>query len=271
MKREHCEINCMVSADYYRGNSRGMTYEHNHTHYEISIIVSGRFEISNNGDRIKTDAPCVVFHFPGTYHSIVTDPDIVYERYNINYTAEVFRNYAALLSDTEQLFAANASVVRIDSDTLDELLYYVRPLLRARFDTDKQTALLGVVLNILKSCQPVSGFAHGKPSGSYINGIVRYISDNLSPIMPAEQIAAEFFISRAKLAADFKRETGMTLKQYIDLLCVERAKLALAEGKSVQTTAVELGYTNVGSFIRSFKKLTGVTPGGYMQERAIIT
>ena len=266
MRREHCELNQRICADYNKQNGVGMQYEHNHTHYEISIILSGRLEIRNNEDLVRTEAPCVVFHFPGTYHSVATDPDVVYERYNLNYMADIFRSYPSILADTERLFRSNVAVLRIDSDTLDELLYYVRPLMRAKFDDEKKIALLGVVLNILKNCQPEGFFSRSRPSGSYINGIVRYISDNLSPTMTAEEIAAGFFVSRAKLAADFKRETGMTLKQYIELLCAERAKLALTSGKAVQTVSLELGYSSVGTFIRSFKKMTGVTPGVYMQK-----
>ena len=37
----------------------------------------------------------------------------------------------------------------------------------------------------------------------------------------------------------------------------------LTEGYSVQSCADELGYVDVGTFIRMFKKVTGATPGRY--------
>ncbi len=265
MKREHCELEAIICTDYLRCRGYGMPNEHNHTHYEISVVTEGRLTISNNNDSIETEAPCIIFHFPGTFHRVSTDPEFEYERYNIHYKADIFRSYPAILADTERLFSSNVAVIHPERDTLDELLYYIRPLMRARYDDEKATALLGVILNILKTSRPEGFYSHGKPSGSYINGIVRYISENLSPVMTAEEIASDFFVSRAKLAADFKRETGMTLKQYVELLCLERAKLALTSGKSVQAVAIELGYTNPGTFIRSFKKLAGVTPGAYTQ------
>ena len=267
MKREHCELEPAICADYLRQRGYGMNYEHNHTHYEISVVVGGRLTVSNNSDSIETDAPCIIFHFPGTFHRVSTDPEFEYERYNIHYKADIFRSYPSILADTEQLFSSNVSVFHPERDTLEELLYYIRPLLRAKYDDEKKIALLGVILNILKNSRPEGFYSHGKPTGSYINGIVRYISENLSPVMTAEEIAADFFVSRAKLAADFKRETGMTLKQYVELLCLERAKLALTAGKSVQAVSIELGYTNPGTFIRSFKKLAGVTPGAYTQKQ----
>ncbi|MBQ8509573.1 MAG: helix-turn-helix transcriptional regulator [Clostridia bacterium] len=251
-----------ISGNYNRVTGPGMKSAHHHTQYEMSIVTQGRLTIYNNDDVIKTDAPCVILHFPGTYHYIATDPEICYERYNINYSAEIFGSHPAVLNDTELLYTANVSVIQISPDTLEELLYYVHPFMRAKFDYGRQTALLCVILNILKSSRPLGGFA-GHSSANYVNSVIRYISDNLSPTMTADQIAADFYISRAKLAGDFKRETGMTLKQYIELQCVERAKMELAAGKNVHTVSADIGWANVGTFIRAFKKLTGSTPGSY--------
>ena len=228
-------------------------------------VTEGRLTISNNNDSIETEAPCIIFHFPGTFHAVSTDPEFEYERYNIHYKADIFRSYPTILADTERLFSSNVAVMHPERDTLDELLYYIRPLMRARYDDEKATALLGVILNILKNLASRGLlFTRQTDRQLYQRNRAVHLRD-LSPVMTAEEIASDFFVSRAKLAADFKRETGMTLKQYVELLCLERAKLALTSGKSVQAVAIELGYTNPGTFIRSFKKLAGVTPGAYTQ------
>ncbi len=91
-------------------------------------------------------------------------------------------------------------------------------------------ASLSVVLSFL--CRLGEGNRAGERRGSYINKVIRYISDNLSHVMTADDISGEFFVSRAKLSADFKRETGMTLKQYVCLQTIERARTMLSDRRA---------------------------------------
>ncbi len=251
-----------IWGDHNRLTSGTDGQEHKHSFYEMSIILSGRLTIKNNGDVVKADAPCVIFHFPGTYHIIKASDEVVYERYNINFSAEIFKGNQLLMDCAEQLYRSNVALLMLDRDTLDELLYYVRPFMRSS-SRERRTALLWVILDILKDCRKVGFFPETRSGAGYVNGVVRYISDNLSPGLGADEIADKFEISRAKLTADFKRETGMTLKEYVELSCIDRARLLLSTGKSVQAVSLEVGYQSVGTFIRAFKKVTGTTPGAY--------
>ena len=255
------EMSAKLWGDYNRVTAGLEGSEHKHSFYELSIIISGRLTVLNNGDRTEADAPCVIFHFPGTYHRIIASPEVVYERYNINFSAEVFKGNQPLLDSAEELYRSNVSLLAIDRDKLDELLYYVRPFLRA--GQSRRIALLGVILDVLRDCRKVGFFPERRQGTDYVNGVIRYISDNLSPGLGADEIASEFDVSRAKLAADFKRETGMTLKEYVELSCIDRARMLLSTGVSVQAVSLEVGYQSVGTFIRAFKKLTGTTPGAY--------
>lgn len=251
-----------ISCDYIRKNG-SYSSEHTHPTYELSIIVSGKLNITNNSSHVELDAPCVVFHFPGTFHSIAASPGTPYERYNIYFSPEVFKGNQPLLDRAERLYRSHLSVLAIDSDTLEELLYYIRPFMRAKHEPQRQILLLTLILDLLDSCQRIGFFPESRSGTLYINGVVRYISEKLSPSLSADEIAEKFEISRAKLTADFKRETGMTLKEYISLACIDRARILLSTGSDVTRTALEVGYQSAGAFIRAFKKLTGTTPGAY--------
>lgn len=252
----------LVWGDHSRVTSGTEGNEHIHSFYEMSIIMSGRLTVENNGDIVNADAPCVIFHFPGTYHRIRATADVVYERYNINFSAEIFKGNKLLLDCAEQLYRSNVALLIIDADILDEIMYYVKPFMRTS-SRRRKTALLQVILDILRDCRRVGFFPETRSGAGYVNGVVKYISDNLSPGLGADEVAQQFDISRAKLAADFKRETGMTLKEYVELSCIDRARLLLSTGKSVQAVSIEVGYQSVGTFIRAFKKVTGTTPGAY--------
>ena len=263
MLKNHMNLMQSVAGDYHCSYTTGMPYLHNHTHYEVSVIVNGRLTVKNNSDTFCCEGPCVILHFPGSVHGVICDESVLYERYNINFSAEMFRRSPVLLSDTEQLFIANVSLLKPSDRELEELLYYIKPLVDEKCSAEKRERLLAVILNVLCSCSRAGTVAVRRISSVCVNRAVVSIAEHLSPNITATELADMLGISRAKLTADFKRETGMTLKEYIELQCVERAKSSLFAGKSVQLTADELGYIDVGTFIRMFKKVTGETPGKY--------
>ena len=71
-------------------------------------------------------------------------------------------------------------------------------------------------------------------------------------------------VSAAYLSALFKKETGRTLTDYVNLKRVEYAKTLLAGTElQIQTIAQHCGILDIHYFSRVFKKYTGITPKEY--------
>ncbi|SDC67091.1 Helix-turn-helix domain-containing protein [Paenibacillus sp. UNCCL117] len=90
--------------------------------------------------------------------------------------------------------------------------------------------------------------------------IEKHYSEDLSLEMAAEQLQR----SRSYLSSYLKEKTGMTFTEYVQDLRIRKAKEMLAQ-KDIRINEVSerIGYQNVNSFIRIFKKLCGITPGDY--------
>ncbi|TNJ67239.1 helix-turn-helix domain-containing protein [Paenibacillus hemerocallicola] len=74
-------------------------------------------------------------------------------------------------------------------------------------------------------------------------------------------LADQFKQSVYHLSRIFKEQTGGNFIDYVLRLRVEKAKeLLLASDKKVRDVAEEVGYRNLNSFVRIFKKTTGFTP-----------
>jgi len=58
---------------------------------------------------------------------------------------------------------------------------------------------------------------------------------------------------------------GIGLLDYLHLTRIEAAKKLLIgnEKQSIALIAATVGYTSIDSFIRVFKRITGMTPGAY--------
>lgn len=71
------------------------------------------------------------------------------------------------------------------------------------------------------------------------------------------------------LSSFFKEKMGEGLMDRVTRLRMEKAKELLASTKkNVAEIAEQVGYASSGTFIRGFKKLEGITPTQYRQERA---
>ena len=87
---------------------------------------------------------------------------------------------------------------------------------------------------------------------------------HLSEPISTEKMAEEFYLSRPYLSAQFKRETGQTLTDYILTEKTEEAKrLLLYSDKPAAAIGAYLGFSSHGHFIRVFKKYAGLTPNDY--------
>ena len=68
---------------------------------------------------------------------------------------------------------------------------------------------------------------------------------------------------RQQLIRLFKEEIGMTPNEYIILSRIMRSREYLARGYSVIKVCEMVGYADESHFIRTFKKIMGITPKQY--------
>lgn len=95
--------------------------------------------------------------------------------------------------------------------------------------------------------------------------IVNYVQENFYlPQFTITEVAAKYEVSERKIGNIVKLVTGMTYKEFIIKLRIERAKLLLSqENLNVSQTSDSVGYNNVPYFIKTFRNYTGYTPGDY--------
>ena len=93
---------------------------------------------------------------------------------------------------------------------------------------------------------------------------IGYIKDHLQEKLTVEQIAQSAGFSKFYFTRLFKRVTGCTLVQYINLLRCETAKELLRDrNHTVKEVALLCGFDNLSYFTSVFKKNTGYLPNAY--------
>lgn len=101
---------------------------------------------------------------------------------------------------------------------------------------------------------------------SYSKGVsfaVRYISDSLHTKLTAEIIAKKAGYERSYFSELFRRETGVTVTQYILEQKINAAKSMISGGVEFSRISEMLGFSSQSHFCSRFKSVTGMTPGEY--------
>lgn len=95
--------------------------------------------------------------------------------------------------------------------------------------------------------------------------ITDYIKKNfLSPNFSLKSMSFDLNISPSNASHIFKKETSITLTEYVDNLKIEYSKELLSKpDSSVNEVSAALNFANPSTFIKKFRAMEGITPGVY--------
>lgn len=95
--------------------------------------------------------------------------------------------------------------------------------------------------------------------------VIQYIHENYALYdLSLKLIAEEMDISYKYLSDVFKKETGKTFLEYVHDIRDKKAKELLATTEiSITDIGEQVGYLSSNTFIKTFKKLNGITPGEF--------
>lgn len=94
--------------------------------------------------------------------------------------------------------------------------------------------------------------------------ICDYVFWHLAENLKVSQVANYFGYNEKYLTTFFKQRAGISLKQYILQIKMERAKASLSETtEPVSQIAFQLGFTDSHNFSNAFHKVTGLSPSEY--------
>lgn len=106
-------------------------------------------------------------------------------------------------------------------------------------------------------------FALQVPRAERIGPVVAALVADPTDERTLTQWADELSVSERTLTRLFRAHTGLSFNQWRQALRVHHAIALMAEGPSVNEVAEEMGYAQPSTFIATFKRVVGTTPGAY--------
>lgn len=147
---------------------------------------------------------------------------------------------------TNMLIGSNTNIYSIiaEFDTLEEIETYLNGLYKAIIEHSTE----GNEINETR----------------YWEQIIKYINEHYKEDIVFEDLAEKIGISYSYLRKLVKEETGKSLMDNVNILRIEEVKrLLLHSNLNISQIAVEVGYRNVQSVNRFFKKYEGIAPSDY--------
>jgi AraC-like DNA-binding protein len=99
-----------------------------------------------------------------------------------------------------------------------------------------------------------------------INRIYRYVADHHAETIDLRTVADLANLTVPAFCRYFKRMTHLTFSGFVNEYRVSQARQLLHSNRPIATISAEVGYTNLSHFNKTFKALTGKTPGTYRRE-----
>ena len=129
---------------------------------------------------------------------------------------------------------------------------------------EQESRLLAVLTQfILRHAQPLSP-KPVKQAPLQVQRVREYLRENLSENVSLDRLSQIANLNPYYLHRVFCREVGIPPHRYQTQLRIDRAKILLAQGRSIGDVAVEVGFADQSHLTRQFKSLVRFTPGSYV-------
>lgn len=130
--------------------------------------------------------------------------------------------------------------------------------------TDRQSLLQSFLAEVDRSLAPF------RAAQRAVNPIVlrarRFIEEHAAEPVSLSRVSTELRVARNYLSALFKRETGITLTEYIHQVRIRRAEILLRSGDlTLAEAAYRVGYQSYRHFYRNFVRICGLSPTIYVR------
>ncbi len=124
-----------------------------------------------------------------------------------------------------------------------------------------------IKIRFLTYCDSVKKRSQSK-AVEYSEEMMAFITEHYHEDISLEEVSSHLNLSTGYFSTLFKKETGENFKSYLNRYRAQKAKGFLKENPNIKIKDLSIcvGYYNVNSFIRMFKKYEGISPGEYAKE-----
>lgn len=264
-----------LSAEIICDHKKTVGYQtyryHRHNGYEIYLFLGGNIRFYREANCYNLSVGDMAILPPGTSHRIDSLDDGYYERIVLNVKQSAFERISSERTDLLSCFAANSEIVNpihINMEDCQKIISLSQSLSEAmkseEFGADVLAdCYLTQLLLFVNKCSLGNRVSKPNIMPKIVKDVMKYINDNLSGDLSLTKLSEVFYLNATYISHLLKKHTGFTAREYILDLRIEAAKKLLISGSNVSEACYKTGFVDYSNFIRTFTKVTGMSPGKY--------
>ncbi len=265
----------LVSVGYYVNVETRSSITHYHPYYEFILVRRGICASPATGTRSFLPPDEMLIIAPGTAHAMHCPEDSSrYERLILQVDAGFMAQVTVLCQFGEAsqpippLFILTADAVcrwgfRELIERINASAAVTETALRERLFLFQIAELMLTVTHVSRSAEALTVSA----SSALISDVTAYIQDHFrEQDLNVAGLAQMFYVSREHLSRSFRTATDESISHFLTDLRMQEFRYGLLKGKSVLDACLESGFSDYSSFIKSFRKLYGITPVEYREQ-----
>lgn len=234
---------------------------HWHRALELSIVFEGKVIFFNDGTkRIRYKNEVNISNCEEIHYSIPQYKE--FDEKVVGYTIHI--NYEFLkkmIPDIKNIY------FNIDDSTLNNEITKYMIKIYSFFISEQSTKYMNMLISTLEML--VFLYEHCKNERKIIKtsktkDILEYVNDHYNEELFVYEVAKHFGYSREYFSRFFKKEIGMSFKDYLTQYRLNKSLIELElNNKTITDIAFNTGFSNETQYINSFKKIFKLTPGQY--------
>lgn len=241
-----------------------------HPQYEIFLLLEGDVTMLINSQRYMIKNGALVLLTSRDLHISMNNAPRTYKRITVMFDPHAIRQFNTEHTNLLDCFSIAASrqrnILYLSAEQIQTVQTLADQILtngrsdRFGDDITVLTSLLSLLIFINRLCRSHLPKIAPLPLTPIIREIVDYVDSHIDEELSVQSLCHHFSYSVAYISAQFSKQMGLPLKQFIITKKIALAKQLLAESLSVTQVYERCGFGDYSNFIRTFKKTVGVSP-----------
>ena len=241
-----------------------------HPQYEIFLLLEGDVTMLINSQRYMIKNGALVLLTSRDLHISMNNAPRTYKRITVMFDPHAIRQFNTEHTNLLDCFSIAASrqrnILYLSAEQIQTVQALADPILtngrsdRFGDDITVLTSLLSLLIFINRLYRSHLPKIAPLPLTPIIREIVDYVDSHIDEELSVQSLCHHFSYSVAYISAQFSKQMGLPLKQFIITKKIALAKQLLAESLSVTQVYERCGFGDYSNFIRTFKKTVGVSP-----------
>ncbi len=239
-------------------------FMHIHDYFEILYFISGNavFMVETTAIPLRPDT--LILMRPLESHTINLLGNEPYERFTINFSAELLDAIDPAHKLLDAFFDRPLGVG--NAYHASEFSIHPRKLFEAMLSSEKENERLNILANFYALLGQIDTAFRSKrqeislPPNTLAGKVAEYINAHLFAELSVRSLASRFYVSVSQLNRQFKQATGFAPWDYIVGKRLISARNLIRGGKPATTAFSECGFNDYSSFYRHYLKRFGVPP-----------